>query len=45
MNYTEKEIEIIKQKAYDRGRTEGVVVTLLVCTLFLVCVLSLVLAL
>lgn len=36
MNYTEKEIELIKQKAYDRGRMEGVVVTLLVCILFLV---------
>jgi hypothetical protein len=36
MNYTETEIELIKQKAYDRGRMEGVVVTLLVCTLFLV---------
>jgi hypothetical protein len=29
MNYTEKEIEIIKQKSYDKGRLHGVVVTLL----------------
>jgi hypothetical protein len=29
MNYTEKEIEIIKQKSYDKGRLHGIVVTLI----------------
>ena len=35
MNYTDKEIEIIKQIAYDKGRMEGVKITLLITILFL----------
>lgn len=35
MNYTEKEIENIRQKAFDKGRIEGVVITILVFTVFL----------
>ena len=37
--YTEKEIKIIKQRAYDKGRIEGVIITLLVCGVALVYVL------
>jgi len=39
MNYTEKEIKVIEQRAYDKGRMEGVVVTLLICLLGLILVL------
>lgn len=35
MNYTDKEIEIIKQIAYDKGRMEGVTLTLIITILFL----------
>lgn len=33
MNYTDKEIEIIKRIAYDKGRAEGVAITLIVCAI------------
>ena len=39
MNYTEKEIEVIKQRAYDKGRIEGVVIAILVLGAFLCLVL------
>jgi hypothetical protein len=35
MNYTDKEIEIIKQKAYDKGTRDGVVIATLIFTVFL----------
>lgn len=35
MNYTDKEIETIKQIAYDKGRMEGVTLTLIITILFL----------
>lgn len=34
MNYTEREIDAIKQKAYDKGRIEGVIFTLLIIIIF-----------
>ncbi len=34
MNYTEKEIQVIKQKAYDRGRVEGLIFTLIIIFIF-----------
>jgi hypothetical protein len=30
MNYTKKDIELIKQKAYDKGRIEGILITVLI---------------
>jgi hypothetical protein len=36
MNYTEIEIKIIKQKALDRGRMQGVIITLLICVIALI---------
>ena len=36
MNYTDKEIELIKDKAYDKGRIEGCIITLIVCGAFLI---------
>jgi hypothetical protein len=36
MNYTDKEIEIIKQRAFDKGRMNGVIITLLICVIFLI---------
>jgi hypothetical protein len=36
MNYTDKEIELIKTKAYDKGRLEGCIITLIICVIFLV---------
>jgi hypothetical protein len=34
MNYTEREIDVIKQKAYDKGRVEGVIFALLIIIIF-----------
>ena len=34
MNYTEREIDAIKQKAYDKGRVEGVIFALLIIIIF-----------
>lgn len=39
MNYTEKEIEVIKQSEYDRGRMEGVLIALSICILALITIL------
>lgn len=39
MNYTEKEIEVIKKRAYDRGRIEGILITLLICVFGLIILL------
>ena len=36
MNYTEKEIEVIKQRAYDKGRITGVITTLIICAIALI---------
>lgn len=34
MNYTEREIDAIKQKAHDKGRVEGVIFALLIIIIF-----------
>lgn len=34
MNYTEREIDVIKQKAYDKGRVEGVIFALFIIIIF-----------
>jgi hypothetical protein len=39
MNY-DKEIEIIKQRAFDKGRMNGVIITLLIVTIAIVLVLK-----
>lgn len=39
MNYSEKEINIIKQRAHDKGVIEGVLITILIFTAFLCLVL------
>jgi hypothetical protein len=36
MNYTEREIDVVKQKAYDKGRVEGVIFALLIVIIFLI---------
>jgi len=36
MNYTDKEIDLIKTKAYDKGRIEGCIITLIICAIFLI---------
>jgi hypothetical protein len=36
MNYTEREIDVIKQKAHDKGRVEGVIFALLSVIIFLI---------
>jgi hypothetical protein len=36
MNYTDKEIVLIKTKAYDKGRIEGCIFTLIICAIFLI---------
>jgi hypothetical protein len=40
MNYTDKEIEIIKQRAFDKGRMNGVIITLLIVAIAIVLVLK-----
>lgn len=35
-NYTEKEIQVIKQRAYDKGRLEGAFLTLLIVGIALI---------
>lgn len=35
MNYTDKEIEVIKQEAYDKGSRDGVLFTLIIFVLFI----------
>ena len=40
MNYTDKEIDLIKTKAYDKGRLEGCIITLIICASFLIAYLA-----
>ena len=36
MDYTDKEIEIIKANAYNKGRIEGVIITIIAWTILLI---------
>jgi len=38
MNYTEKEIEVIKQRALERGRREGVLLMTFIIAIFFIIV-------
>jgi len=40
MYYTEKEIEIIKRKAFDKGRLEGTLITLVVLAVAVIFMLA-----
>ena len=36
MNYTEKEVEVIKQRAYDNGKRKGILFTIILMIIFVI---------